>query len=319
MLKAGLQAEGGWWDLQLGAIKGCLDYLGIETGMPSLAGGLGYAFIINIARGLCPSGPYFSVACTGDLLPRLGENLGSHVEAVFGWEDSPEAAQRREEAKELTIRGVKQGLPVYFWAAPGIGYTVIQDADEDGIKYGNKGDMSRKWSEFGGVEFYCISRSAKDADWRKAAREGIGFAIEHSQNPVKWRTKRGDYDNFGLQAYDAWAEAIRNKDCAAEIGGLAVAGLWHRCRTLALEYLNNLDSLTNGDMSLLIDECRAEYTRVAQHLYSIASIFSPHTVPNHAKLLEDQEGVERILAHIALARRDEASALNALSEVGRRL
>jgi hypothetical protein len=65
---------------------------------------------------------------------------------------------------------------------------------------------------------------------------------------------------FWLEAriYEGWADSIRSRNCAAEIGGLAVVGLWHRCHTLGLEYLENLDRLTNGDMSSLM--CQSSNT-----------------------------------------------------------
>jgi hypothetical protein len=45
------------WVAHLGAVKGCLNYLGIEMSDAWLYGGTGHAFVLNVHEGLCPSGP----------------------------------------------------------------------------------------------------------------------------------------------------------------------------------------------------------------------------------------------------------------------
>jgi hypothetical protein len=299
--------------MQLGAIKGSLDYLGIKSDIPTLAGGLGYAFIINITNGNCPSGPYFTVSCATDVLSKLGENLGYHAQTVMSRYDKSDAAQRREEARELTLRSVGKGLPVYFWAKPGPGYQVIQEAGEEGIRYGNDGSKSRKWSEFGGVDFTCISPGAKPPDWRKAARDGIAFALEHGTSPAKWRMARGDYENFGLKAYDALADRVRNQGKKLKWDDVQTAGHYGQCRMLGVEYLGKLAGLTDGGVSSVIADCKAKYTTVAEHLQSVAKVFDPKPEP------PIDEIVETALARIASARAAEGVALEALREVGQRI
>jgi hypothetical protein len=306
---------GGWWDLQLGAIKGCLDYLGIAADMPSLAGGLGYAFIINVTRGNCPSGSYFSVSGTGDMLPRLGENLGYRTEKVMCLPGSPDIEQCRDAAKELTLRGIELGLPVYFWAAPGDGYSMIQEADDEGLVYGNDGSKSRKWREFDGMDFCRISPGASAPNWRKAAKDGIAFAVQHSRNPATWRTTRGDYDNFGLAAYDAFEGAIRDRGRDLKFGDLVIGGHWARCRTLGINYLDRLMALTDSGMSALILETRAAYEQVALNLNRIASAFGSDPEPEPPA----EVALQTALEGVAAARRAEAVAIEALQEVGKRL
>ena len=69
-------------DLQLGCMKGSLDYLGIEVSRPWLAGVTGQAFVIGIAPDVCLSSVS---ACLEDeyadgTMARLGRNLGYDLE-----------------------------------------------------------------------------------------------------------------------------------------------------------------------------------------------------------------------------------------------
>ncbi len=45
------------WTSHLGAIKGCLDYMGLNVSLPWLFGATGHAFVLNVSDVVCPSGP----------------------------------------------------------------------------------------------------------------------------------------------------------------------------------------------------------------------------------------------------------------------
>ena len=42
----------------MGVVKGAMDYSGIKTSDARAFGGSGHAFLINVHRQLCPSGPH---------------------------------------------------------------------------------------------------------------------------------------------------------------------------------------------------------------------------------------------------------------------
>ena len=57
----------------VGVLKGALDYHGIEVSAPTAFGVSGHAFLINIHKQLCPSGPYcWRRECADPLVRNLG-------------------------------------------------------------------------------------------------------------------------------------------------------------------------------------------------------------------------------------------------------
>ena len=99
------------WVSQLGCIKGCLDYLGVDVSEPWLFGLSGHAFVINVHPELCPSGP---TAWRTERMVELCEHVGCTIRRVTGHrsEDSfgqiwkSEAYQEaRRQARALPVTG----------------------------------------------------------------------------------------------------------------------------------------------------------------------------------------------------------------------
>ena len=68
------------WVSHLGAVEASLRFLKQKTSTAWIYGGTGHAFIINIAKDLCPSGP---TAWRTMMLYELAPNLGYRVDGVF--------------------------------------------------------------------------------------------------------------------------------------------------------------------------------------------------------------------------------------------
>ena len=100
------------WVTHLGCVKGCLDYLGVEIRDAWLYGGSGHAFILNISKDSCPSGP---TAWKTMMLFQQARSLGYEIEGVFGSKHQQDLKALQQEAWEFCQKTINAGLPVYAW------------------------------------------------------------------------------------------------------------------------------------------------------------------------------------------------------------
>jgi len=96
----------------MGCLKGCLDYLEMDVSTSWLFGITGHAFINNIGRGVCPSGP---TAWRCDRLFALGRNAGFDVETIFGVKSDADFAEKQAKAWVRVREAIDEGYPCYGW------------------------------------------------------------------------------------------------------------------------------------------------------------------------------------------------------------
>ena len=91
----------------MGVVRGVASYYGLRASDAVLYGGSGHAFVINIHKELCPSGPYcWDPARFVGLLRNLGLERTDH--GFFGAGSSPSARAAVEEV----LRGeLDRGMP----------------------------------------------------------------------------------------------------------------------------------------------------------------------------------------------------------------
>ena len=120
------------WVSHLGCVKGCLNYLGLEMTEGWLYGGTGHAFIINMAKDACPSGP---TAWKTMMLYELGENLGYVTEGVFGSKHTANLDELQEQAWEHAKKAIDHGRPCYGWELEIPEFYVIYGYDDLGYYF----------------------------------------------------------------------------------------------------------------------------------------------------------------------------------------
>ena len=76
----------------MGCLSGCTRYLGIPATDSWIYGATGHAFIINISRDSCPSGP---TAWKTQPLFHLGRNIGYTPDGVFAFKNQPDFKETR--------------------------------------------------------------------------------------------------------------------------------------------------------------------------------------------------------------------------------
>jgi hypothetical protein len=116
------------WVSHLGCLKGCLQYLGVDVTTPWLFGGTGHAFIINISKDSCPSGP---TAWKTEMLFNLGRNLGYEVDRLFFYKSRLDFKEKRKLAWEHVKESINEGYPCYGWQIGKIAdYYIIYGYDD---------------------------------------------------------------------------------------------------------------------------------------------------------------------------------------------
>ena len=100
------------WVSHLGAVEGCLKFLKQKISTAWIYGGTGHAFIINVAKDLCPSDP---TAWGTMMLYELAPNLVYKVDGVFARKSNPEFPRLQEKAWEHAKNCIDDGIPCYGW------------------------------------------------------------------------------------------------------------------------------------------------------------------------------------------------------------
>ena len=262
------------WVSNLGCIKGCLDYLGIEMSMGWLFGGTGHAFIINIGEDACPSGP---TAWKSYMLSELGQNLDYTAGCIFGTRHDQDLGALQKRAWDHVRSAIDEGFPCYGWELEIPEFYVIFGYDDAGYYYSgtecDEGKGPKHWSKLGDtgigiVEVYNV-KPALAADDRTIVREALAFALEHSTSPDKYILP--DY-KAGPGGYDLWIKGVK----AGKSGGMGMAynaAVWATCRRHGVAFLQEAKDRTGDGMKPLFDQAIEHYQEVADNLKSVAELY----------------------------------------------
>ena len=223
----------------LGVLQGCMDRLGVDVDPAWLYGVTGYAFMINIPRGVCCSGPQawdWHRIC--DRTPNVGIDTSQYV---LSNKKLPDFAAKKERAIALTREQFAAGVPLYGVEFGYPEFYMINGTSDEGFtfvhKYGHA-NTYRTWKDFGmmdvGILFVCaVRKSTGKADDRKAIADALDFALAVGHAAPGYVGT----ENPGLSAYDAWVAGLADSAALREgpwnhpDGTTYNAGAWHDCRT----------------------------------------------------------------------------------------
>ena len=299
------------WISHLGCLKSAADYLNVPLSPGWLYGGTGHAFIINMHKAGCASGP---TAWRMGRILNLAHNLGLSVQGVWGSKSDRDYAAKKLRAYETIKVAVERGLPCYGWELDIAEYYSITGYDNTGYYYsgpttGPSIAGPKPWTdlgetEIGMLEVYFVEPSYLANDIIMI-REALEFALEHAQSPAEWI-----YPHYkaGLAGYDLWIEAVSHEE--QDLFGLAYnAAVWHECRRYAVEFLQEAKGRLDCHLPAL-DLAIESYAKVCDELTVVAALYP--FPPN-------QERPDKARAYDALskARAAEATGLKALEEIVR--
>ena len=258
------------WVTHLGCVEGCLRYLRKKVSTGWLYGGTGYAFVLNIAKDLCPSGP---TAWKTVMLFELAPNLGYKIDGVFASKSKPAFPEAQEKAWVHAKTCIDNDIPCYGWELEVPEYYVINGYSDVGYYYSgpghDEGTGPRPWgdvgnSEIGILEIYSI-HPTETANPVKAIKEAFEKILYHASNPSDLI-----FPNYqsGLAGYDWWIAAIEDGS-ALSMGHSYNAAVWSECRKYAVEFLKEAKKHVDRNAKKLMDEARSSYEIAANNLEHI--------------------------------------------------
>jgi hypothetical protein len=303
------------WVSHLGAVEASLKFLKKKVSTAWIYGGSGHAFIINIAKDLCPSGP---TAWRTMMLSELAPNLGYRVDGVFSPKANPEFPKQQEKAWNHVKECLDKGIPCYGWELEVPEFYIINGYDDVGYHYSGPGCEDgkgpRPWRELGNtgtkiLEVYSV-HPIETTNPVKAMRAVFEKTLYHASNP-----KDIIFPNYrsGLQAYDWWKSAIE-EGTALLFGHSYNAVVWHECRKFAAEFLKEGRKYVTGTTKDTLDEARKHYEVVASNLESITKEY-PFTKDLENKPIGTDERTKKTVESLKKAREAESIGLSLLKDL----
>ncbi len=302
------------WVSHLGCVKGCLDYLNLGVSDAWLFGATGHAFVINVHKVVCPSGP---TAWEYEMLFELGKNIGYEVDGVFGMKSDDDFVEKQRLAWEHVRSAIDQGLPCYGWELDIPEFYVVYGYDDKGYYLSgpgcDEGKGPKPWQELGDTEIGVIEmhsvKPGQGADDATTVKEALAFALEHAKSPAKWILPKY---KAGLAGYDAWIGALEG-GTAHGFGMAYNAAVWSECRSHAVLFLQEAKERLAERGSALFDAAIGQYQTVSQNLNAVADTFPFHGLePAHIK---DETRIRTALEALRTAREAEADGLETLRKI----
>ena len=226
----------------VGVVKGALDHYGIDTAAAETFVLSGHAFVINIHRELCPSGPY---CWHHDGFHALLPNLGIRMEELATCTPDDDAETRGR--LEARVRNAMDRGSVC--SVLNLDHQLLIGYDDTGFDLaqpwgeGNVDSTPRRltfgaWPEFANgppVTLFEITPCAQRSR-SKAIAESLDFAVDFWRSPDRFA-----YDDYatGRLAYDYWLAAI-DADHGDEHGNWWNGVVWGECRERAGDYFQDL-------------------------------------------------------------------------------
>lgn len=301
------------WVSHLGCIKGSLDYLGVEMTDGWLYGGTGHAFVLNISKDACPSGP---TAWNTTMLSRLGRNLGYVTEGIFGTKREGDLAALQKQAWDFVRGALDQGFPCYGWELEIPEFYVIYGYDDAGYCFSgpgcDEGKGPKPWQHLGDtgigiVELHSV-KPGQTVDDRTVVREALSFALEFAQGPEKWGFP--EYE-VGLAGYDQWI-ADTEAGTPIRIGMSYHAAVWESCRRHGVQFLSEARERLGEGMAARFDEAIGLYEIVAENLRKVTALYPFDRSDNPIGVDDKSRAAVKSLQD---AREAEGAGLQALAKI----
>ena len=255
----------------MGVIKGVTDYYGYNYSDAFVFGATGQAFLINVHRKLCPSGPScWNMTKFTELLKDMGiimEDLGFYPPTLI--------KVARLKVESTIVSHLNNGVPcslvnndhqtIYGFDDPGL--LCCQPWGE--AKYPPKKLTFATWEELGEdfhVNFYAYLKISP-IDVKKMVFNSIIYAIELFESSESY-----SWENYaiGLDAYDNFIEAIK-KGYGDSQGGWWNAKVWSECRSMAKDYLTEVSEYYDLETQEFMQDIAYTYGQISIYLDKISS------------------------------------------------
>jgi len=305
-----------FWTSHIGCLKGCLNYLGHDISTAWLFGATGHAFIMNMHKIVCPSGP---TAWNSGIIFELCKNIGVEVNGVEGWKGNDGFTQLQKQAWDSVRKTIEEGIPCYGWEFDIPEFYVIYGYDDQGYYYSGPGADDGKgpfsWDKIGMSDIGCLAmyqvQVSKKADDLKTVRDALQFALEFNAESSKWILP--DYKS-GLQGYDNWIKALEEEK-AHDLGMAYNSVVWAECRINAVKFLQEARDRLCDRLSDLLTKAADKYAIVAEQLNQVVTLF-PFPPKDE---LKNSDKRDRAVGYLQEARNAEKEALETIGELVKKM
>jgi len=293
----------------MGALEGCLKYLGINVSPGWLYGSTGHAFILNIDTDLCGSGPH---CWNWGIVNKLGKNIGYKTEVVYTNVNKDDFPQMQEKAWDFARKSIDDGFPCYGWHYD---FMVINGYDDNGyLLSGPVDNAPGDWRKFGAdavgfLEIWSV-RPGQKADDMTTIKAALSFAVDIKQWAVDAR------DGGGLSGYDNWIEGLESGEGDA-FGAAYHAAIWSECRKFAVDFLEEANQRTGKEFDALFQPAIEHYKVVRDNLKEVEKLF-PYANATKEEWKQNMANKERRQKAVELlkeAKSAEAAGLESLENI----
>jgi len=249
----------------MGVLKAAADYNGLTLDAPMAYGLSGYAFLINIHKVICPSGPY---CWRGEKAKPLIENMGMRM-TDLGFFSVDATKEERADIEGKLRAALDKGIPCSLLnmesqiisGYDGTGFFTAQPwGTRDNFPPGRLTFGS--WEELGKefhINFYTIEKT-EPADRQAAILASLDFAADMWENPSEYTTQAY---GVGPEAYNNWIAAVPT--AGSSHGNWWNATVWSECRRMAADYSSAI-AKDNEKVADLCAQLRTEYLKIAENL-----------------------------------------------------
>ncbi|TFG18365.1 MAG: hypothetical protein EU530_09330 [Promethearchaeota archaeon] len=230
----------------MGSLHGIAKYYGYHYSQQWLLGGTGHAFMMNIHKELCPSGPYVFEL---DPIFDCAKNLGLQFEPVgfVHGELTPEVLAPHEDKLRVYM---DQSIPVIIQNMDNqimVGYDetgfLLDPTYEDAEEYFPPKLTFGSWEEYGDEvhSFSMAVRKIKPAHPKKVIKDSLDLAIKLLRNeyPQQEPQEGIHYYATGFKGYEYWLEYL-DKNNGNTHGHYWNGSVWMECRKHAAMYFHDL-------------------------------------------------------------------------------
>lgn len=277
------------WLSYTGAIAGSLRALGVDCDTVDVGGYSGYAFLINVSKGVtCPSGPTAVTIEVWKQMIKGTESLGWAIESYeyphsYPAKEGNPTAQEIEMAKKLFEKIKKEiderDRPVVLWGLFAPEYGIVKGYEGNSYLTSTFRTLNNQLEE--PINFYdlkapgCIDalffRDKVDVDTATADRKALERAINFAAATVPIR------NNYvgGPAALDEWANVLENlpEEKQNYMGNSYVGACICEGRFMCAEFLNRLSKKYTGKQSKHLLEAAECYKKSGKLMEEFTQIF----------------------------------------------
>ena len=275
----------------MGVVKAAADYYKLDLSEAMVFGLSGHAFLINVHKQLCPSGPY---CWKREKMTPLFANMGLKV-TDLGFFSGKNSKEERAAVEAKLKAALDKGWPC---SLVNMENQLMDGYDETGfdtaqpwaphVKFPPARLSFGSWKEFGKeihVNFHIFEK-VKPVDRKAAILASLDYAVDLYNKPLEHTSEAY---GIGPNAYDNWIAAVEKY--GASHGNWWNGAVWGECRRMAASYFAEIGK-ADKTLSFLCQELEKTYRNIGDNLVKISDKKLP--AEEKIKLLKETKHLEAI-------------------------